>query len=367
MKRLLLILILTLSFQTLTKAEGIKDFEIEGITIGDSILDFYSEKKIKDNLKDWFLPKYLVAVIEEQRGIYDEMQLIYKSNDKKYTIVGISAIKFTDPKYCLEKIDNVTSEIEDIFSKKVTIRKKKTSKHPGDKSGKSKVTDIVFKLKKNKDNRELKKLTLDWINSSAQSNYTYNFEWLGRPIIQFPQDIIATQELIWKVKPDLIIETGIAHGGSIIFSASMLALLDQADNVNHQNFKNKEKVKRKVLGIDIDIRKHNLEEIKKHPFYSYIDMIEGSSISNSTIKKVKNFSKGFKNIMIFLDSNHTHDHVLKELRAYGPLTSIESYCIVFDTIIEDKELVDDVFIDANDNRFIDEEKQSILCGVKRMR
>ena len=151
MNKLILILILTFSFQSLTKADDIRDFEIEGITIGDSILDFYSEKKIKDNLKDWFLPKYSVAVIEEQRGIYDEMQLIYKSNDKKYTIVGISAIKFTDPKYCLEKIDNVTSEIEDIFSKKVTIRKKKTSKHPGDKSGKSKVTDIVFKLKKNKD------------------------------------------------------------------------------------------------------------------------------------------------------------------------------------------------------------------------
>ena len=151
MIRLLLILILTLSFQTLVKADDIKDFQIEGISLGDSLLDFYSEKKINNNLEDWFLPKYSVAVFEEQRGIYDEIQLIYKTKDKKYTIVGISALKFTDPKYCLEKIDSVTSEIKGIFSKKITIRKKKTSKHPGDKSGKSKVTDIVFKLKKNKD------------------------------------------------------------------------------------------------------------------------------------------------------------------------------------------------------------------------
>jgi len=151
LRTFLIILVLIFSFQSLTKAEGIEDFEIEGIAIGDSILDFYSEKKIKANLKDWFLPKYSVTVIEEQRGIYDEMQLIYRSNDKKYIIVGISGVKFTDPKYCLEKIDNVASEIKDIFSKEITMRKKKKSKHSSDKSGKSKVTDIMFKLKKNKD------------------------------------------------------------------------------------------------------------------------------------------------------------------------------------------------------------------------
>ena len=188
-------------------------------------------------------------------------------------------------------------------------------------------------ISKNEQNLQFKKISMDWINSSAQSKYAYNFEWLGRPIIQFPQDIIEAQELIWKVKPDLIIETGIAHGGSIIFSASMLALLDQADNL--KNDKNKTGIRRKVLGIDIDIREHNLKAIKEHPFYSYIDMIEGSSITNSTINKVENFAKGFDNIMVFLDSNHTHDHVLEELHAYAPLTSKGSYCVVFDTIIED--------------------------------
>ena len=145
MKRLLLILILTLSFQTLVKADDIKDFQIEGISLGDSLLDFYSEKKINNNLEDLFLPKYSVAVFEEQRGIYDEIQLIYKTKDKKYTIVGISALKFTDPKYCLEKIDSVTSEIKSIFSKKIKKRKKKKDKYISDKYGKRKETEKVYK------------------------------------------------------------------------------------------------------------------------------------------------------------------------------------------------------------------------------
>jgi cephalosporin hydroxylase len=170
---------------------------------------------------------------------------------------------------------------------------------------------------------------------SVKTDYSYNFKWLSRPIIQYPQDIVATQEIIWKVKPDLIIETGIAHGGSIVFSASMLALLDYSDAVNEGIMLDPTKPKRKVIGVDIDIRKHNLEAINLHPMRSRMELIEGSSIDNDIISKVHKLAKGYSRIMVFLDSNHTHDHVLSELEAYASLTSVNSYCVVFDTIIED--------------------------------
>ena len=163
----------------------------------------------------------------------------------------------------------------------------------------------------------------------------YNFECFGRPVIQTPVDIIALQEIIWKVKPDLIIETGIAHGGSVIGSASMLAMIDLCEAINLGKNLNSKKSTRKVLGIDIDIRTHNRKEIEKHPLSSWIKMIEGSSISEEIIKKVHEYSKNYDNILIILDSNHTYKHVLAELNAYATLTSINSYCIVFDTIIDD--------------------------------
>lgn len=168
---------------------------------------------------------------------------------------------------------------------------------------------------------------------STQPKYPYNFFWLGRPIIQYPQDIVAMQEIIWEVKPDLIIETGIAHGGSLIFSASMLALLEISGSIQ----------KGQVLGIDIDIREHNRIEIEKHPLSNKIKMIQGSSIDKDIIKQVYNFAKGYKNILVVLDSNHTHEHVLGELQTYAPLVSKGSYCVVFDTIIED--MPDDMFPD----------------------
>lgn len=170
----------------------------------------------------------------------------------------------------------------------------------------------------NKDPK-LKKLTRTWFDRAFQYQYSYHFTWLGRPIIQFPQDMIAVQELVWKIKPDIIIETGIAHGGSIIFSASMLQLIGKG----------------KVIGIDVDIRKHNKIEIIKHPLYKRIKMVEGSSIEPKTIKKVFSMAKNKKKIMVLLDSNHTHDHVLKELEAYSPLVKKGSYIIVFDTMVED--------------------------------
>jgi len=175
--------------------------------------------------------------------------------------------------------------------------------------------------------------TNSWINLANAKKYSYHFSWLGRPIIQYPQDVMAMQEIIWEVKPDLIIETGIAHGGSLIFSASMLALLEISGWIK----------KGRVLGIDIDIREHNRIEIEKHPFSNKIKMIQGSSIDEEVVSQVHGIVKDYKNILVVLDSNHTHKHVLAELNAYAPLVSKGSYCIVFDTIIED--LPGDMFLD----------------------
>jgi len=168
--------------------------------------------------------------------------------------------------------------------------------------------------------KTLKKSSKAFLDESVRTKYSYNFSWMGRPIIQYPQDIIAMQEIIWHVKPDLIIETGIAHGGSLIFYASMLELLGGEG---------------KVLGIDIDIREHNRREIEKHPMFKRITIIEGSSVDKSVIEKVRKYAQGKKRVLVSLDSLHTHDHVLKELEAYSPLVTPESYCVVFDTMVED--------------------------------
>lgn len=198
------------------------------------------------------------------------------------------------------------------------------------------LSDVDDNIKLLGDNSALKKKSLEWmISASAEGSYSYNFQWLGRPIIQFPQDIVAVQELIWKLKPDLIIETGIAHGGSLILSASILALLDMADAIKERRHFDPLASSRKVLGVDIDIREHNREAIKAHPMASRIQMIEGSSISEDVIEQVHTEANNFQNILIFLDSNHTHDHVLAELLAYGPLVSKGGYCVVFDTVVED--------------------------------
>lgn len=186
------------------------------------------------------------------------------------------------------------------------------------------------------DDVPLKNLTNEWINSVNLLKYSYHFEWLGRPIIQYPQDMIAMQELVWQVKPDLIIETGIAHGGSLIFSASMLAMLDMSDAIESgASAMSPDESKRKVLGVDIDIREHNRKSIEAHPMASRIHMIEGSSIAPDIIDQVKQIASGYNRILIFLDSNHTHEHVLAELEAYAQLTSVGSYCVVFDTVVED--------------------------------
>ena len=167
-------------------------------------------------------------------------------------------------------------------------------------------------------NKKLKKWGRDFTVETIAARYSFNFDWLGRPIIQHPQDIVALQELIWKIKPDLVIETGIAHGGSLILSASILELLGG---------------RRKVVGIDIEIYKHNRTAIEEHPLAKRIIMLEGSSTDPVIVEKVRRLARG-KKVLAYLDSSHNHDHVLRELELYAPLVSKGSYIVVFDTIAE---------------------------------
>ena len=160
----------------------------------------------------------------------------------------------------------------------------------------------------------------DWFDSSIRHKYSYNFTWLGRPIIQYPQDIVAMQELIWETRPDVIVETGVAHGGSLILYASLLQMLGEQG---------------RVLGIDIDIREHNREAIETHPMGRFIDLLEGSSVSEEILLQVREYVADKQRVLVVLDSNHTHEHVLEELRLYSPLVSRGSYIVVFDTVVED--------------------------------
>jgi len=180
--------------------------------------------------------------------------------------------------------------------------------------------DKINLIKNNAINLALNKAKDDFNLESNKAKYSYNFSWMGRPIIAYPQDMIAMQEIIWDVKPDLIIEAGIAHGGSLVYYASLLEL------IGNDGF---------VLGLDIDIRKHNRKLIESHPMFKRIKMIEGDSTSSEVANLVYDFAKNRNRIMVCLDSNHTHDHVRKELELYAHLTSVNSYCIVFDTIVEE--------------------------------
>lgn len=195
--------------------------------------------------------------------------------------------------------------------------------------------ETAERIAKTRDHVALCDAAGQFMEQSILPYYSYNFAWMGRPIIQYPQDMAAMQELIWSVRPDLIIETGIAHGGSLIFSASLLAILDLTDGIVAGGMIDPVTSSRKVLGIDIDIRPHNRDAIEAHPMASRIEMIQGSSIDDRIVDQVKAFAKNYKRVMVLLDSNHTHDHVRAELEAYAPLVSLGSYCVVFDTIVED--------------------------------
>lgn len=180
--------------------------------------------------------------------------------------------------------------------------------------------EVSDNIRKQSENKALQTSASVFMQDTIDSRYSYNFSWMGRPIIAYPQDMIAMQELIWEVKPDLIIEAGVAHGGSIVYYASLLELIGE-DGL--------------VVGIDIDIRKHNRDLIEAHPMMKRIQLIEGSSVADEVVNQVKEIAKNKTKIMVCLDSNHTHEHVLAELRAYADLTSVGSYCVVFDTVVED--------------------------------
>lgn len=171
--------------------------------------------------------------------------------------------------------------------------------------------------------------TKTWFTQANSHNYSYHFEWLGRPLIQYPQDIVEFQELIFQVSPDLIIETGIAHGGSVVLSASILCLLDVMEGLDPRQSP------RKVVGVDIDIRHHNRKALDEHPLRFKMELIEGSSVDPAIIQQVRSLANGVDRVLVSLDSNHTHEHVLAELNAYAHLVTIGSYCIVFDTVIEE--------------------------------
>lgn len=165
-----------------------------------------------------------------------------------------------------------------------------------------------------------RRATREWFLATYRHEYSYHFSWLGRPVIQYPQDIVAVQEIIWKTRPDLVIETGIARGGSLILSASILELIG-GDGL--------------VVGVDIDIREHNRVEIERHPLFKRIRMVQGSSVAEETFREVERLAEGRERVLVMLDSNHTHEHVARELELYAPLVSVGGYLVVFDTIVEE--------------------------------
>lgn len=181
---------------------------------------------------------------------------------------------------------------------------------------------------------DLQAMSQTWLRESMQRRYVYNFDWLGRPIIQYPQDMVAVQELIWATRPDVIVETGIAHGGSLVLSASLLAMLDLCDAAEAGEKLDPREPKRRVIGVDIDIRPHNRDRIEQHPMGRRIQMFEGSSIDPSIVAQVSASIRSGERVMVCLDSMHTHDHVLAELKAYGPLVTAGCYLLVFDTFVE---------------------------------
>lgn len=185
--------------------------------------------------------------------------------------------------------------------------------------------EVAERIAANGADQPLQAAAHGFMTASIAAKYSYNFSWLGRPIIQYPQDIVAMQELIWSLQPDVIVETGIAHGGSLIFSASMLELNAACGGPQDA----------RVVGVDIDIRAHNRAAIEAHPMMRRITMIEGSSIAPQVVASIRAHTVGRKAVLVCLDSNHTHDHVLAELEAYAPMTTVGSYCVVFDTIVED--------------------------------
>lgn len=194
-------------------------------------------------------------------------------------------------------------------------------------------SDSVRRVKAMAADSEVERLTYEWINRVGEHKWAYNFFWMGRPAIQFPTDAWAMQEIVWENKPDLIIETGVAHGGSVVFYASMLAMLDLADYLAAGE-KGEFRARRRVIGVDIDIRPHNMRALDESPFRPWMSLIVGSSVDPTTVSHVVEEAGPFERRMVALDSNHTHEHVLAEMRAYSPLVTEGQYLVVFDTLVE---------------------------------
>lgn len=211
--------------------------------------------------------------------------------------------------------------------------------------------EVEQRLAAASDNAALGTASAGFLRESIAAKYSYNWFWMGRPIIQYPQDMCAMQELVWKVKPDVIVETGIAHGGSLVLSASLLAMLDLCEATETGDVVDPAKPRRRVVGVDIDIRPHNRAAIEAHPMSKRITMIEGSSVDQGILAQVKAAVGDAATVMVCLDSNHTHEHVLAELECYAPLVSVGSYCVVFDTVIENlpSEMYADRPWDVGDN------------------
>jgi cephalosporin hydroxylase len=158
-----------------------------------------------------------------------------------------------------------------------------------------------------------------WVKSGWGNRYSYTFTWMGRPIIQLPEDMVRVQELIFQLKPNVIIETGIAHGGSLIYYAGLCKMMDKG----------------RVIGVDIEIRPHNRSAIESNPLFPYITLIEGSSTAPEILEQVKSLVQPGESVLVLLDSNHSRGHVLDELNAYAPLVTPGSYILATDGIMED--------------------------------
>jgi cephalosporin hydroxylase len=180
--------------------------------------------------------------------------------------------------------------------------------------------EVQASVERLKADGNLQRLSRAWLEEVTRHRYTYNFSWLGRPVIQLPQDLLAVQELIWQVQPDLVVETGVAHGGSLVHSASLLELLGGD---------------RLVVGVDVEIRPHNRRAIEAHPLAGRMRLVEGSSTDEAVVAAVRAHARGRRAVLVILDSDHTHAHVLRELQLYAPLVTRGSYLVVFDTLIED--------------------------------
>lgn len=190
--------------------------------------------------------------------------------------------------------------------------------------------DLENKIVSVKENGSLKEYQLNtpeafallskaWLRCGWDTKYVYSFSWLGRPIIQLPEDLLRIQELIFRLQPDVIIETGIAHGGSLVFYASLCKAMEKG----------------RIIGIDIEIRPHNLKALKEHFLLPYLTLVEGNSIDEDVVKQVKSLVKPGEKVLVLLDSCHAYDHVLAELRAYSPLVNVGSYIVATDGIMED--------------------------------